>query len=253
MLTLAINLTTWRQQESPRKILNCDPISTESQKCQELSKDYITSHVLMSFPVEKPRSGVMLGWWGIKSYEGSHRHLDDEMIRRNRPLKGFCQNPPLRFLLPYSQLPFLISAPLYVSGSNLRPLPCSLAGAARGGVSGLFSTFLGFMGYYSRGLEGGVLILLDTSRVQGWHRLYKIIRHHSGNFYSREFSSSLCNSMCSNSSKILHNNATAEDCQNKCQNGYHVADGTSLVPRKQIHCNSSKTFSLRVSKLSVSK
>ncbi|GBN29055.1 hypothetical protein AVEN_248079-1 [Araneus ventricosus] len=38
------------------------------------------------------------------------------------------------------------------------------------------------------------------------------------------------------------------DSQRKCQNGYCAADGSSLVPRKQLNCNSSKTVSVRVSK-----
>ncbi|GBM26737.1 Cytochrome P450 3A13 [Araneus ventricosus] len=41
------------------------------------------------------------------------------------------------------------------------------------------------------------------------------------------------------------------DSQRKCQNGYRAAEGTS--PQKHFNCNSSKTFSLRVSILSVTK
>ncbi|GBM41620.1 hypothetical protein AVEN_168531-1, partial [Araneus ventricosus] len=50
--------------------------------------------------------------------------------------------------------------------------------------------------------------------------------------------------------------AAMGESQRKCQNGYQAAEGTSdasLVPQRQINCNSSKTFSIRVSKLSVSK
>ncbi|GBN34290.1 hypothetical protein AVEN_34825-1 [Araneus ventricosus] len=41
------------------------------------------------------------------------------------------------------------------------------------------------------------------------------------------------------------------DSQRKCQNGYRAAEGTSLVPRKQINCNSSKNYSVGVSKNSI--
>ncbi|GBL99308.1 hypothetical protein AVEN_147564-1 [Araneus ventricosus] len=44
---------------------------------------------------------------------------------------------------------------------------------------------------------------------------------------------------------------TARDSQRKCQNGYRSIEYTYLVPIKQVSCNSSKTFSVRVSKLSV--
>ncbi|GBO17510.1 hypothetical protein AVEN_144264-1 [Araneus ventricosus] len=47
--------------------------------------------------------------------------------------------------------------------------------------------------------------------------------------------------------------AAAGDSQSKFQNSYSVAEGTFLVPRKQMNCNSSKIFSPRVSKWSVSK
>ncbi|GBL91333.1 hypothetical protein AVEN_203485-1 [Araneus ventricosus] len=47
--------------------------------------------------------------------------------------------------------------------------------------------------------------------------------------------------------------AAAGDSEGKSQNGYSATEVTSLVPRKQINCNSSKMFSPRVSKLLVSK
>ncbi|GBN73086.1 hypothetical protein AVEN_6778-1, partial [Araneus ventricosus] len=40
--------------------------------------------------------------------------------------------------------------------------------------------------------------------------------------------------------------AAAGDSQRKCQNGYRTEDGASQVLEKQINCNSSQTFSLRV-------
>ncbi|GBM97974.1 hypothetical protein AVEN_166961-1 [Araneus ventricosus] len=48
--------------------------------------------------------------------------------------------------------------------------------------------------------------------------------------------------------------ATLGYSQRKCQNGYRAAESTpctSQVPRKQINCNCSKNYLVRISKLSV--
>ncbi|GBM33921.1 hypothetical protein AVEN_11559-1 [Araneus ventricosus] len=108
-------------------------------------------------------------------------------------------------LLLHSQLPLSNLHPfIYVRVQS--PSYALLNGQLQQGgrVSGLYSTLLGFRGtsLYSRGLEGGVLILLDISRVPS---VAPPLQYYSPPFYSREFSSSLCNSLCSNSSKILHN------------------------------------------------
>ncbi|GBM61628.1 hypothetical protein AVEN_122246-1 [Araneus ventricosus] len=50
----------------------------------------------------------------------------------------------------------------------------------------------------------------------------------------------------------LTKSAAVADSKRECQNGYRAVEGTSLVPRKQINYNSSKTFSVRVSKLPAS-
>ncbi|GBN22903.1 hypothetical protein AVEN_254543-1 [Araneus ventricosus] len=109
----------------------------------------------------------------IKSFKlpGSHRHLDNIVT-----VKPFNDIGHLRF---FSTTHFDSCFILLISLlSNLHPFiyvrvqspSFSLVNGQMqqgGRVSGLFSTFLGIKGtsLYSRGLEGGVLILLDISRV----------------------------------------------------------------------------------------
>ncbi|GBM30577.1 hypothetical protein AVEN_27614-1 [Araneus ventricosus] len=126
-------------------------IGGNKHRDRESEKEY--THVLLSnFQVSSSSSDS-----GSK-LRGSHRHLDDETIRRNRPLKGFCQKPPPRSLLPYSQLAFSNLHPfIYVRVQS--PSFSVLNGQVQQGdrVSGLFSTLLGF--------RGCVALL---ARIRGW-------------------------------------------------------------------------------------